>query len=305
MKQRPIVPLVLLVIATVAATRLSPHFLDARYLLDTSTLYVETGLLALAMTLVIVSGNIDLSVGSMLVLTACLVAKLMDSGMGIFPAVIAGMVIGAALGTVNGLLVAKFRLPSFLVTLGMMAVARGAAQAMLGSTSIKLPKGFKGIDQSLVLGLPWPLIIFIFGALLIGLLLHRTVFGRWVFALGTNESASRYAGVPIDRVKVSVFALSGLMAGIGALLMDSRLAVARYDLARGIELDAITVAVVGGAAIKGGKGSILGTTLALFLIMVMRTAMGVASVKAEYQLTAIGALLIIAVLAGNLGERKA
>ena len=287
------------------ATRLSPHFLDARYLLDTSTLYVETGLLALAMTVVIVSGNIDLSVGSMLVLTACLVAKLMDGGMGTIPAIIAGMVIGTSLGTVNGLLVAKFRLPSFLVTLGMMAVARGAAQAMLGSTSIKLPKDFKGIDQSLVFGLPWPLIIFVVGAVVIGLLLHRTVFGRWVFALGTNESASRYAGVPIDRVKISVFALSGLMAGIGALLMDSRLAVARYDLARGIELDAITVAVVGGAAIKGGKGSILGTTLALFLIMVMRTAMGVASVKAEYQLTAIGALLIIAVIAGNLDERRA
>jgi rhamnose transport system permease protein len=137
-------------------------------------------------------------------------------------------------------------------------------------------------------------------AAVLGLLLHRTVFGRWVFALGTNEAASYYSGLPNDRTKVSVFALTGLMAGIGAVLMDSRLGVARHDLARGMELEAITVAVVGGAAITGGKGSVPGTVVALFLIVVIRTALGVGGVKPEYQLTALGALLVLAVVSENV-----
>jgi rhamnose transport system permease protein len=139
-------------------------------------------------------------------------------------------------------------------------------------------------------------------AIVTGVVLHRTVFGRWVFALGTNESAARYSGLPNDFTKVAVFSFTGLMAGVGALLMDSRLAVARFDLARGVELEAITVAVVGGAAIAGGRGTVLGTTIALFLIIVVRTAMGVANVKPEYQLTAIGSLLVLAVLVENAGR---
>ncbi len=297
----PVIPLGLLIIAFLVASRLSPNFLDARYLLDTSTIYVEAGLIALAMTFVIVSGNIDLSVGSTLVLTACLTAKAQEAGLPVFATVLFALGIGTTLGVLNGLLVAKFRLPSFLVTLGTMAAARGAAQAMLGPGSVKLPPGFTGLDQSTLLGIPWPLAILLFVAVLAAVLLHRTTFGRWVFAVGANESATRYSGVPVDRVKISVFALAGLMAGLGALLVNSRLGVARHDLVRGLELDAITIVVVGGTAIQGGKGTILGTVIALFLVMVIKTGMGVANVKAEYQLTAIGALLILTVMAQKLG----
>jgi len=304
MKERPFVPAVLLVVAFLAASRLGPNFMDARYLLESTTLYMEAGLLALAMTFLIVSGNIDLSVGSTLVLCGCVAAKLLESGSGFFPTFLLTVLLGTGIGALNGFVVAKFRLPSFLVTLATMAIGRGAAQAMLGPSSVKLPLGFKGIDQSTLLGLPWPLVIFLGMAVIAGLLLHRTVFGRWVFGLGTNERAALYSGIPIDRVKITVFAMAGLMAALGALLIDSRLGVARYDLAKGIELDAITVAVLGGAAIQGGRGSILGTTLSLFLIMVLKTAMGVSNVKAEYQLTAIGALLILAVVFGNLSTLR-
>jgi rhamnose transport system permease protein len=282
------------------ASRLSPHFLDVRYLLDTSTIYAEMGLLALAMTIVIISGNIDLSVGSIMVLVASLAAKMFEAGLSLPLVIVASATIGAGLGGINGWFVAKLKLPSFLMTLGTMAMARGVAQAMLGPNSIKLPKEFVGLDQSTIFGIPWPLLIFLSCAVVTGVLLHKTVFGRWVIAVGSGEKAALFSGVPVDRIKVIVFALSGFMAAIAALLMDSRLAVARHDLARGIELDAITIAVVGGAAIKGGEGTILGTTLALFLIMVLKTAMGVANVKAEYQLTAIGVLLILAVFAERL-----
>ena len=302
MKDKPVVPLALLITAVFVATQLSPHFLDAAYLLDKTTLYVEMGLLALGLTLIIVSGNIDLSVGSNLVLTACLTAMVFERGAPLLLAIVFACSVGTLFGALNGLLVAKLKLPSFLVTLGTMAAFRGAAQAIMGAQSIKLPDSFKGIDQALLFGVPWPLVIFLAFAIVTGVILHRTVFGRWVFALGTNESAARYSGLPNDRSKITVFAFTGLMAGIGALLMDSRLAVARYDLARGMELEAITVAVVGGAAIAGGRGTVIGTTVAMFLIIVIRTAMGVSNVKPEYQLTAIGALLILAVLAENAGR---
>lgn len=304
MRNWPLVPAALLFLATLVAWQTVPNFLDAAYLLDKTTLYVEVGLLALALTFVIASGNIDLSVGSSVVLTAGLTAMLMERGASIPLAIVFACAFGTVLGAINGMLVAFLRLPSFLVTLGTMAAYRGAAQAAMGSESIKVPVGFKGLDQANVIGLPWPLLIFLLAAMLCGLAFHRTVFGRQVLALGTNESASHYAGLPNVRTKVAVFALTGLMAGIGALLMDSRLAVARHDLARGMELDAITVAVVGGAAIQGGKGSIFGTVLALFLIMVIKTAMGVANVKAEYQLTAIGALLVLTVIADNIGRAR-
>ncbi|MEQ1820999.1 MAG: ABC transporter permease [Fimbriimonadaceae bacterium] len=304
MKLRALVPGLLLILSLILASRLSPHFLDLRYLLDTSTIYAETGLLALAMTLVIVSGNIDLSIGSIMVLVACLAAKMSEAGLGIPIVVLGSIGIGVVLGATNGYVIAKLRLPSFLMTLATMAIARGVAQAMLGPKSIKLPKEFVGLDQATVIGMPWPLIIFLAAAIAVGVLLHKSVTGRWIIGLGTNEKAALFSGVPIDRVKVLVFAISGLMAALAGLMIDSRLAVARHDLARGIELDAITIAVVGGAAIQGGEGTILGTTLALFLIMVIKTAMGVANIKAEYQLPVIGALLILAVLADRLRRNR-
>jgi rhamnose transport system permease protein len=265
---------------------------------------MEIGLLALGLCFVIACGEIDLSVGSNVALTGCLTALVLKSGASIPVAIVFACLCGALLGTFNGLLVAYLRLPSFLVTLGTLAAFRGAAQAIIGADSIALPAAFKGLDQSTIIGLPWPLVIFLVTALLMGAVFHRSVFGRQIVAVGTNESASRYSGLPIERTKVLAFALTGLMAGIAALLIDSRLAVARYDLAKGMELEAITVAVVGGAAIQGGVASVPGAVVSLFLIMVIKTAMGVANVKPEYQLTAIGALLILAVVANNVAEAR-
>lgn len=301
---RVAVPFVLLIVAVIVSSVLVPNFLDAAYLLDKSTIYMEIGLLALGLCFVIACGEIDLSVGSNVALTGCLTALVLKSGASIPAAMAFACLCGTVLGTFNGLLVAHLRLPSFLVTLGTMAAFRGAAQAIVGADSIALPDAFKGLDQSTVIGLPWPLVIFLVVALLMGAVFHRTVLGRQVVAVGTNESASRYSGIPVERTKVLAFALTGLLAGIAALLIDSRLAVARYDLAKGMELEAITVAVVGGAAIQGGVASIPGAVVSLFLILVIKTAMGVANVKPEYQLTAIGTLLILAVIANNVAERR-
>ncbi len=293
------VTLALLAIAFAAGALQSPYFLDATYLLDASTLHVETGLLALGMTFVIVGGQIDLSVASNMALSACLVAIALEAGLPMPLAILLGPAAGAALGAINGLVVVWARLPSFVVTLGTMALYRGVAQILLGPSSVALPKEFAGFDRLGVGPVPTSLIALLAIAAALGLLLHRGVFGRRVFAIGANEEAALYSGIPVARAKVAVFALCGMLCGLAALHLDSRLGVSRFDLARGAELDAITAVVLGGASIYGGRGSILGTVLALFLLAVLKTGMGLANVKAEYQLAAIGALLILAVLSSN------
>jgi rhamnose transport system permease protein len=301
---REIVPAILVIVAFIAGVIESPYFLDFRYLLDSSTLYIETGLLALGMTLVIVTGQIDLSVASTMALVACATAKMLQGHASPWIALPTGLILGTALGAINGVLVACLRLPSFLVTLATMAVYRGVAQVMLGSSSITIPARLTGIGFVKELGLPVPLLGLAVVAVGVGLVLHRTVLGRWIFTVGTNEKAADYSGVPTANVKIFVFALSGFMAGLAALLINSRLGVARFDDARGLELDVVTVVVLGGTSISGGNGSILGSMLALVLIGLIRTGMGLANVTAEYQLAAVGTLLVMAIVIANLAAKK-
>ncbi len=300
----------LLVAAFAGCAMFVPRFLDAAYLFDRSSLYMEAGLMALGMTFVIVAGQIDLSCASILALVGTVTATLhVKCGWPLVPLVALAPVVGAALGAVNGAVVAWLRLPSLVVTLATMALYRGFAQVLLGDHSLSLPAWFTGIERVTVAGTraPVPLVFFLGMAVALGLVLHKTVFGRWVFAMGTNAEAARYSGVPVRGTTLGVFVLSGALAGVAAMIMISRLGVARYDHALGMELDVITAVVLGGASIFGGRGTMAGTVLALFLIAVMQTGLGVANVKAEYQATASGALLIVAVLLSNFltrGERR-
>ena len=295
--------MVLVVISFYVSASISPYFLDVDYLLGSTTLYLEAGMLALAMTLVIVAGQIDLSVASTLALVACLCAWLGEHTQIPWGLILAlAPMAGLALGAFNGWLVAYFGLPSLAVTLATMALYRGAAQILVGDHSIRLPDWLVGIDYVNIPGtpVPLPLLLFLFVALLFALLLHKTVFGRWIVSIGTNEEAARFSGVPVPRVKFLVFAISGMMASLAGLMMASRFEVARFDHARGMELDVITAVVLGGTNIFGGRGTIFGSVVALFLIAILKTGMGVANVKAENQLAIVGILLIAAVIANNL-----
>ena len=291
----------LLVVIFIGCAAAIPRFMDAGYLLDRSSLYIEVGLMALAMTFVIVSGQIDLSCASMLALVATVSAVAHARwGVPIGVAIAAAPVFGGCLGLVNGWLVAKLGLPSLVVTLATMAVYRGLAQVLLGDHSQALPLQVAGIDRYFVAGIPVPLLTLGLLALAGGLVLHRTVLGRWVTATGTNSQASRYAGIPVAGVTLAVFVFSGVMAGLAGVIMASRLGVARYDHAMGLELEVITAVVLGGASIFGGRGTIYGTMIALALMATIQTGMGVANIKAEYQQAANGALLVLAVLLSNL-----
>jgi rhamnose transport system permease protein len=295
---------VLLPIALFVGSRLSSVFLDAEYLLDSTSLYAETGVMALAMTFVIASGNIDLSVASNLALTGVVCGKLYAMGCPMGVVIPMGCVIGAVLGGVNAMLIAGLRLPSLTVTLGTLALYRGLAQVIAGDHSISsFPGWFVGIDYRKAGMVPAPLMILLGLAVAAGLVLHRSVFGRQVYSLGTNEGAARYSGMPVARVRATVFVLSGLSAGVGAMMMLSRLGVARYDLAAGDELSVITAVVLGGTSIFGGRGTMFGTVIALLLLGVIRRAMGVSNMTPDAQLVVTGSLLIAAVLMAQGASR--
>jgi len=167
------------------------------------------------------------------------------------------------------------------------------------------PDWFVGIDQIHIPGtpIPMPLVIFLLFAVVMGLVLHKTTLGRWIYTIGTNEQAAYYSGIAVDRIKVIIFTVTGFLSGLAGIIMVSRLGVSRYDHARGWELDVITAVVLGGTDIAGGRGSILGSVIAFLLIVILRTGMGVANVKDESQMTVIGALLIIAIITSSLLKR--
>ena len=289
-------PIALIILALFVGSKVSPNFLDSKFLMESLTLMAEVGIVAVAMNYVISTGNIDLSVGSNVVLTACLTAKLIQAGTPPALGIALGILIGTGLGVINGILITQTQVPSFLITVATMAVYRGIAQALMGSASASIPEAYVGIDTITFAGLTVPLLLLLATALLSAFIFSRTIFGRWMLALGSNASAALYSGVPVKRVTFLVFAITGLASGIAAVLMDSRLGLARHDFAKGFELDAITMVVIGGTAIRGGDSNIVGTLLAFILIGLLRTTMGIANVTAESQLTAVGILLIFAVL---------
>ena len=305
--RREVITFGLLVVAFFISSRLSPYFLDVHYIFDATSLYAEIGVMALAMTFVIISGNIDLSAASMLAVVAVSFGLVYTRLCLPLPVALAlALLQGSILGMINGLIVTRFKLPSMIVTVGTLALYRGLGQILLGDHAVTgFSESFYGLDMRYVGNspVPLPLVVFLVLAVIFGLILHKTSFGRMVFAVGTNQDAARYSGIAADRVKVICFAMSGLMAAVGAILMSSRLASARYDMANGWELDVITAVVLGGTDINGGRGSILGTVLALFLIGVLRSGMGLANIKIEYQLVVIGSLLILSIIIPNIMRR--
>ncbi len=313
--QPELVTILLLILSFVLGARLSPYFLDARFLLSNTSTYIEIGFMMLGLVFIIMSGNIDLSVASTLALVACIAGvSYFDLGLPMGAVIVVALASGALLGYINGWFITALRIPSLAVTLATLALYRGVANILVGDDSrpklawsrdVVFPGWFVGIQNYKIAGtnIPLPLVILLLLAVVLGLVLHRTTLGRWTRAIGSNEDAARYSGVPVERVKRWLFTLSGLLAGFAGLVMVSRLGVARYDHARGWELDAITAVVLGGVSINGGRGTMFGAVTAFFLIFFLRTGMGVANIKAESQLAAIGLMLILAVLVSNLSSR--
>jgi rhamnose transport system permease protein len=296
----------LLIGVLVYNTRLSPYFWNADNILDDTSNFMEIGILALPMTLIIIAGHIDLSVASNAALCAVVFATRYHAGWNVWVACLVALLVGTLAGLVNGLIITRVRLPSLVVTLGTYALYRGLANAVLGNGEISdFPADFASIDLRYLPGthIPAPLLIFTGLAITTAVLLHATVVGRYVVAIGNNEQACRFSGVAVDRIVVILFTLSGLLSALAGLILTSRLQTARSDVATNFELDAITAVVLGGANIFGGEGSIPGTMLALFVIGMLQNGMTLANMSSDVQNVAVGALLILAILLPGLVRR--
>lgn len=289
----------LLVGGIVAGALLSPFFLDINYILSSFTLYAEFAIVALVLTMVIIAGEIDLSPASNMALSACIFAWLQANGVPIPAAVLLGVASGFLMGALNAFFVIGLQLPSIIVTIGTLTLYRGLAQIIAGDQSIRVPEWFIGVDKIMVLGIPLTVLIFVVLAIVLGIILSATIFGRQIYQIGTNEVAARHAGIRTARIKLSLFLLTGTVAAISGILTASRLGSVRYDLGLGGELQMVLMAMLGGTYIFGGRGTILGTFLAAWLLVIVSTGMIVANVLPAVQLVVLGLLLIVSIIATN------
>ncbi len=282
---------------------LSSFFLKSANLLDLATPYIFIGLLAFGLTFVVVAGEIDISVASTMAVSAATTAQIWHAGASIWLAALGGLGVAGVLGLANGLLVGVLNLPSLAVTLGTLAAYRGLAYVILGSNARSgFPTTFTNIGGGYISNeLPIALLLLLGVAAALGLLLHATRFGRYLYAIGSNREAARFSGIPVTRVRVTIFVLSGLTAGIAAIVYLGFFGSVQADAASGSELvNIVTAVVLGGVDIFGGSGSMLGVLLALILIAVLRNGMQLANLGGATQDIVIGGLLIGAILAGNV-----
>ena len=258
----------------------SPYFLDAWSLSDLTFNFTEKALIALAMALLIISGEIDLSVAAIIALASTMMGMAVQAGAGTPVLVAIGILVGLGCGAFNGLLVTRLGLPSIVVTIGTMSLFRGIAFIVLGDQAYKgYPASFAFFGQGYVWWVvSFELTLFLVAAVIYWFLLHRTSFGRRVFAIGNNPVAAQFSGVRVGRIKFILFCLTGLMAGIASVLITSRLGSTRPSIAQGYELEVITMVVLGGVSILGGAGSILGVVLAAFIMGLVTFGLGLLNV---------------------------
>jgi ribose transport system permease protein len=293
--------IVMLVVFSIA----SPNFLAFDNIVGILLATTVNGVLALGVTFVIVSGGIDLSIGTVMTLSAVMTGVLITSwGLPVPVGILGGVMTGAAAGFANGGLIAKLKVPPFIATLGMLWVAKGLALVTADLKPIYFTDtpsfnetAMDSVLGKIVPGLEVPnLVLVLFGAAgLASFALKKTILGRYTFALGSNEEATRLSGVNVNAWKIAVYAVSGLFAGLAGVLISARLDSAQPSLGLGYELEAIAAAVIGGASLSGGEGTILGTVIGAFVISILTNGLRILSVPQEWQTVVIGVIIIVAV----------
>ena len=297
---RPVMlTVLLLILEPIVASVFWPQSLDLQYILSTFTLTAPLALMALVLTLVIIAGEIDLSPASSMALTACVFAAVQAAGMPFPLAVLVCIGLGLVLGLFNALLVVYLRLPSLIATIGTLTFYRGLAQVLAGDASIKFPEWYMGLNLVTILGIPVPDLIVLVAAILLALLLSATIFGRQIYQIGTSEIAARHAGIRTRTIKTMLFASLGVVSALAGMMFVSQLGTVRYDLGLGGELQMVLMAMLGGTYIFGGRGSIVGTFLAAWLLSIMTNAMNTASWLPATQFCLLGVLLIVSIIATN------
>jgi rhamnose transport system permease protein len=295
----------LAVLVIVGATANPTTFLTPGNFSNLTAAVMEVAIMALPMTLIIITGEIDLSVESMLGLSCAVLGALWAAGVPLEVGIPLVLVMGALGGLFNGLLVAIGALPSLVVTLGTLALFRGLALVVLSERGVsRFPEPFTDFGFGTVPGtpIPWPLVVFVVLAVILAVVLHRTWLGRQVYAIGKNKDAARYSGVRVQRAKLLLFMLSGTIAALAGIIITARFASARADIGIGLTLTVVTMVLLGGVNINGGRGTIPGVVIAVFVLAVLGNVLRLAKVSAEWQSIAIGLLLIISVVIPHIAH---
>lgn len=308
MRSKPVVPweLVLLgifLVLNVSMAATTRHYLDIYNLFDMTRMSSEKAILAMIVAFVIITGNIDLSIGSMMALSSVSMAVAFRAGIGIWPAAAIGIAVGGLCGLANGLIVARLRISSIIVTLATFSLYRGIASVILGDQAVSgFPDSFTYLGCGYIGGSPVPfsLVVVLALAVVMGLLLHQTQFGRTVYAIGRNERTCYASGIPVARTKILLFTLSGLFAGVAAMFLTARIGNTRPNIATGFELEVITIVILGGVMISGGTGKFWGVLLSVLLVGTIRYGIGLRNINAQYMFLIIGGLLIASILINNL-----
>jgi len=295
--------LVIIALATLAG--LSDRFFTAENLLNQGRLMAEVGLVALGMTFVIVTGGIDLSVGSILGLTAILFGVFWHNvGLPLPVAMVAALASGTLAGVGNGLIITRFKVPPLIATLATLALYRGLAEGISQARSVRgYPEWFFFFGQGEILGVPVQLWVLAIATVICAVILALTPFGRATYATGANEVAARYSGIRVDATKLWIYAGTGFLAALAGIIFVSRVTTTRSDMGTGLELDVITGVVLGGTSIFGGRGTIIGTALGLILIQALKNGLALSGVKGDGTIVVIGIVLIIAILVSAIVDR--
>lgn len=293
--------LVFLCLVLTIATR---KFLTQQNLFSVMRAFSYVAIIAIGQCLVIITGGVDLSVGSVYGFAGLMTAFVLDRwGLPIPVGILLGMVVGTALGSANGFLITKAKIPPFIATLGMLSVARGLSYALTTGYPIRTSSSFSVIGQGHLWVVPLPVVYMIVLAVIFSVFLNRTVIGRRIRAIGGNEEASKVSGININGVKMVVYSLCGLLAGISGITTTARLGVAQSTSGMGYELDVIAAVIIGGASLSGGKGTILGAVLGAAIMGVLRNGLILLNVSAYWQQTVLGFVVILAIAADQLRKR--
>ena len=298
-----LVLLLLIVVAGFSAT--TEGFLDFYNLSDSTFNYSEKALIALVMALVIISGEIDISVAATVALTSVMMGLAKNAGAGVGVIVLVGLASGALCGALNGFLITRFALPSIVVTIGTLSLYRGMALVILGDGAITgYPASLSALGNGYIgdlVGLPWlqipyEFMIFVVFAIIVGVVLHKTIIGRRIYAIGANPIASRFSGIAVNRYRFLLFVAVGLMAGFASVLLTGRIGSTRPNIAMGWELDAITMVILGGVSINGGSGSLLGVVLAIIVLGMFTFGLQMMNVPGIVMSMILGGLLIVSMI---------
>lgn len=289
--------LFILVIFLITMAFLSDRFFTFKNLTNVGRQISLNAILALGMTLVIISGGIDLSVGGVCALGCCVCAKILNSTGSSLLAIAVVLLIGLAVGAFNGFVVSKTGIAPFIVTLSTVSIIRGITLVMTNASPMPISNAaFKFIGQGTLLGIPFPIYITLILAIITAFVMNKTVFGRYVYAIGGNERSAAVAGIQVKKVKISVYMVSGFLAAFTAIIYTSRLSSGVPSLGNGFEMDAITAAVIGGASLAGGQGHIWGTMIGAVIIGILNNALNLLNINSYFQDIVKGIVVLLAVL---------